>query len=257
MAQRYTAQGQADFLQILLERHRIGPKIKKAEMLKDLNKKVSFEPTNLGRKSISGGMDKEILGLYRVGAKMNNGNLRKEKFISEHGLASGRKGFTLLEIVVVVAVIGLISITLYPSILNTLEKRRLEGAARDILTTIQRAKFQAVKTRLNHRVRFEYIQQGDMDTWVFYIEREDTPGNWSSMPGFLRGFIPANFNVSVNFPNQIVEFSPLGFVSNYSTTQNSIIVQSLKLNEYDQPDQRVLSVFIGGSVQYAKSQSGE
>jgi len=218
---------------------------------------VSFEHPSLERKSISRGMDKEIPGLYRVGAIMYKGNLRKGKFISEQWLASRRKGFTLLEIVIVVAVIGLISITLYPSILNTLEKRRLEGTARDIMTTLQRAKLQAVKTRLNHRVRFEYIQQGDMDTWVFYIEREDTPGNWSSMPGFLRRFIPANFNVSVNFPSQIVEFSPLGFVSNYSTTQNSITVQSLKLNDYDQPDQRILSVFIGGSVQYAKSQSGE
>ena len=89
------------------------------------------------------------------------------------------------------------------------------------------------------------------------MEREDNPGSWNSMPGFNRKFLPASFNVTVNFPTQIVQFSPLGFVSNYSSTQNSITVQSAKLNDYSQYDQRVINVFIGGSVQYIKSQSGE
>jgi hypothetical protein len=106
-------------------------------------------------------------------------------------------------------------------------------------------------------VRFDFINQGEMDLWCYYVEREDTPGSWNSMPGFNRKFLPPNFNVTVNFPDQIVQFSPLGFISNYSSSQNSVSVQSDKLTRYNQPDQRVISVFVGGTVEYTKTQGGE
>ncbi len=125
------------------------------------------------------------------------------------------------------------------------------------MTTLQRAKFQAVKSRINHRVRFDFIPQGEMNVWCYYVEREDTPGIWNSMPGFNRRFLPPHFNVTVNFPDQIVQFSPLGFISNYSSSQNTMTVQSDKLNRYNQPDVRVISVFVGGTVEYTKTQGGE
>lgn len=170
--------------------------------------------------------------------------------------APKQKGFTLIEMVVAMAIIGILCLVLYPSILNTLETRKLENSTRQVVTSLQRAKFEAVKTRINHRVRFDFINQGEMNLWSYVVEREDNPGSWNSMPGFNRKFIPAQFNVTVNFPNQIVQFSPLGFISNYNVVQSSLTVQSSKLNDYNQFDQRLLSVFIGGSVRYTKSQSG-
>jgi prepilin-type N-terminal cleavage/methylation domain-containing protein len=166
--------------------------------------------------------------------------------------ASRQRGFTLLEVMVAMAIVGLMALVLYPSIINSLETRSLENASRDILTTLQRAKFEAVKTRINHRVRFEYRH----DIWTYFVEREDTPGHWNSMPSFSQRFIPAKFTATVSFPNQIVQFSPLGFVSNYDSNQNSLSIQSPKLGQYNQPDQRVISVYIGGSVQFTKSQGG-
>jgi len=176
----------------------------------------------------------------------------------DRGLSASRqRGFTLLEVMVAVAIIGMMALVFYPSIINSLETRSLENASRDVLTTLQRAKFEAVKSRINHRVRFDFINQGGMDLWAYYVEREDSPGDWNSMPDFSRKFIPFKFNVTVSFPNQIVQFSPLGFVSNYDSTQNSIIIQSDKLDRYNQPDQRVISVYIGGSVQFTKAFGGE
>jgi prepilin-type N-terminal cleavage/methylation domain-containing protein len=180
--------------------------------------------------------------------------ISQHKIDSDRALpASRQRGFTLIEILVAVAIIGMVSLVLYPSIINSLETRSLENASRDILNTLQRAKFEAVKTRINHRVRFELSH----DIWMYFIEREDNPGSWNSMPGFNRRFIPTKFTATVNFPNQIVQFSPLGFVSNYDSTQNSISIQSPKLGHYNQPDQRVVSVYIGGSVQFTKVQGGE
>lgn len=182
---------------------------------------------------------------------------RQKSINPRNRLPAGQRGFTLIEMVVAVAIIGIVSIVLYPSIMNSLETRKLENSTRQIVTTLQRAKFEAVKSRINHRVRFDFINQGNMDLWCYYVEREDNPGSWNSMPGFNRKFIPAKFNVTVNFPNQIVQFSPLGFVSNYNTAQNSITIQSDKLDSFNQYDERVVSVYVGGSVQYTKSQGGE
>jgi len=160
--------------------------------------------------------------------------------------ASARKGFTLVEILVAVAIIGIMAIIFYPNILNTLETRKIEGSAREILTNLQRAKFQAVKTKLNHRVKFEAVGEG----WIYSIEKEDNPNEWNIMRGFLKKSIPSEFQVNVDFPNETVEFSPLGLVANYSSTQNTITLQSLKLATYGKPNQRIIKVIAGGSIQY-------
>jgi prepilin-type N-terminal cleavage/methylation domain-containing protein len=175
---------------------------------------------------------------------------KHEKASARDRYVSARKGFTLIEILAAVAIIGLMTLIFYPNIMNTLETRKIEGSARTVLTTLQRAKFQAVKTKLNHRVRFEAVGDG----WVYVIEKEDNPTEWSTMRGFLKKSIPSAFQVNVNFPSETVEFSPLGLVSNYSSTQNSITLSSAKLATYGKPDQRVITVIAGGSIQYIVSE---
>ncbi len=167
------------------------------------------------------------------------------------------KGFTFIEVMVVVGILAMILAAIYPSIMNTMEVRRLENSARDILSTMQRTKFEAVKTKINHRVGF--LNEGGI--WYYFIEREDTPGTWNLLPGFVRKEIPQRFVISVNFPDLVgtpdkgVEFSPLGFVTNFDTNLNSISLQSQKLQGYGQPDLRIVSAFAGGSIHYEKTGS--
>ena len=172
-------------------------------------------------------------------------------------MTKSTKGYTFIEVLVVIGIIGLILAALYPSILNTLETRGIENSARDILTTMQRAKFQAVKTKLNHRVGF----LNDGGAWSYLIERENTPGTWITMPGFIRKEVPTKFNIVVNYPDVIgtpdkgVVFSPMGFVINFDTNQNSLSLQSDKLKGGGQPDLRIVAVFAGGSIHYNKTGS--
>ena len=167
---------------------------------------------------------------------------------------SARKGFTLVEVLTAVAIIGLMALIFYPNIMNTLESRKIEGSAREVLMILQRAKFQAVKTKLNHRVRF--YEENENGVWFYLIEREDNPADWNTIRGFIRKQIPSEFQVVVDFPGEpehlhpTVEFSPLGLVSNYSPDLNSITLQSIKLEAYGRPDQRIIEVIAGGSIQY-------
>ena len=163
------------------------------------------------------------------------------------------KGFTLIELLVAIAIIGIMVGSFYPSILNSLETRSLENEAREILMTMEQTKFRAVKSKLNHRIRFD-SSTGQLR---YLVEREDTPGTWNEIPGVISKTMSSKFNITLNLPTlDVVVFSPLGFVTNYDTDNNNITIQSDKLKGFNQPDQRVVRVLAGGSIQYIKSESG-
>jgi len=161
---------------------------------------------------------------------------------------SAQKGYTLFELMLALGIVGILSLVAYPSILNSLKTRSLENEAREIQGILHTAKFQAVKSRLYHRVKFEYLN----NQWIYYIEREDTPNDWNMVPGYTRKTINVELNVTMNLPSDIVVFSPLGFISNFASGQNSITLQSNRLQQQGQPSQRILSVFAGGSIKYTK-----
>lgn len=159
------------------------------------------------------------------------------------------RGFTLVEVLLVVAIVGVLLMIAYPNIRNSLEVRNLENEAREVLTTLQQTKFQAVKTKLNHRLTFD----NSSGTWVYYIEREVQYNVWQEIPGTIRRSIPSKYTVTINLPNQQVVYSPLGMVLNYDTTLNNISIRYPNLSLQGQPSTRTITTFAGGSVEYAKS----
>jgi hypothetical protein len=56
------------------------------------------------------------------------------------------------------------------------------------------------------------------------------------------------------FPGEAV-FSTSGTFPAFNAAQNSITLQSPKLDRPDVMDERVLSIFLGGSIQYTKKKS--
>ncbi len=163
-----------------------------------------------------------------------------------------KKGFTLVELLIVVAILGVIMLASYPSVLSSLETRTLENCARDIISSIQQAKFQAVNTKLNHRVIFS----NSTGSWAFWIEEETSPGTWVRQVKYPYKEIPSKLTATIDLPlSQAVEYSSVGLVTNFDSLHNTITLQSDKLRNYTQPDLRILTLFAGGSIEYEKSQS--
>jgi len=159
------------------------------------------------------------------------------------------RGFTAIEMIVVVAILGILLVASYPAILNTLETRGLENEAREVLTTLHQVKFQAVKLKLKHRLTFDNSE----GYWAYYVEREEQSGTWVKVSQEWRKTIPAKYVVTVNVPNQVVVFNPLGMVLNYNPAQHNISLQSPNLSAKGQPGTRNIIIYAGGSIQYVKS----
>ena len=162
------------------------------------------------------------------------------------------KGYTLISLLVAIAVIGMIGMAVAPQIINTMELRNLENSAQEVVTTLDRAKFQSIKTKLNHRVRFDNTS----GSWMMLTEQETAAGTWDEVPGFVPKPLSLKFSITFNLPADLsVVFSPAGLVLNYDATNHSIVLQSDRMARYDQLDQREVLIYFGGSVRYLKSSS--
>jgi len=161
-----------------------------------------------------------------------------------------RRGFTLIEMLISIAIIGILTVGSIPSILNSIEVRSLDNAARDIVSSLQQAKWQAVTGKLNHRVRF-VVTSG---VWTYQIETENPAGTWTAEPRTSIKRVPTKFTVGMNLPTgYTVVFTPIGFISGYSSTLNSITLSSSKLGGLSQPNCWTIRVFASGSFQLQKA----
>jgi prepilin-type N-terminal cleavage/methylation domain-containing protein len=158
-------------------------------------------------------------------------------------------GFTLFELLVVLAIFGILGMVSYPSVRNVFEIRSLDAAARDVTSTLQLAKWQAVNTKLNHRVRFVSAA----NRWSYLIEVENPSGTWTAKPGLPAKSIDFLYTVTVNLPaNSSIIFEPTGFINGFDSAHNQVSLSSAKLAKLGEPNRRVIRFYASGSVQFLK-----
>ena len=161
-----------------------------------------------------------------------------------------RAGFTLIEMLISIAIIGILTVGSIPSILNSIEVRSLDNAARDIVSSLQLAKWQAVSGKLNHRVSF----LATAGVWSYRIESENPPGTWTAEPRTTIKSVPTKFTVGMNLPaGYTVVFTPIGFLSGYDSTLNTVTLTSAKLGGLSQPNRWTIRIFASGSFQLLKA----
>lgn len=77
-------------------------------------------------------------------------------------------GFTLIELMITVAIVAILAYLAAPSFQETLQKQRVEGAAEGLLAALHNAKAEAIKTNSAMRIVFTPTGTGTThSTWCY------------------------------------------------------------------------------------------
>jgi prepilin-type N-terminal cleavage/methylation domain-containing protein len=111
------------------------------------------------------------------------------------------RGITLIELVVVMAIIAIGAALIAPNIGAWLPNYRLRSATRDVVSALREAQMRAISSNILYRVSFDPIANG------YIIQFQDTGGNWINY-GDSREF-PSGIVISgTTFPGDKANFSP-------------------------------------------------
>jgi type IV fimbrial biogenesis protein FimT len=117
------------------------------------------------------------------------------------GGARGASGFTLIEVLVTVIILGTLLTIAIPGFLKWLPNYRLNGAARDFYSNIQLAKSLAIRQRANTFISFED------DTYT--VTRNGTSFKTTNLKDYGSGVSFASGSTTAN-----IEFTPMGMTTN-------------------------------------------
>ena len=79
-----------------------------------------------------------------------------------------KRGFTLLEVIIVVGMIGIMAAIAIPTVMSWVPNYKLKAAARDVYSTLQKARSMAVKFNRDAAVQFDPTGDGSYsicDDW--------------------------------------------------------------------------------------------
>ena len=145
---------------------------------------------------------------------------------------SNAKGFTLAELMIVVAVIGILSAITTPILLSQLPNYRLTGTVRAISSTLQYAKMSAASTGKEYKVQFlldtspqrYQLQQGNLfngsDAWTDVRVSQEIPAQVHIDHG-------TDYKGSHTAGKSIITFNPTGTASS-----GGVYLENSKGNRY-------------------------
>jgi prepilin-type N-terminal cleavage/methylation domain-containing protein len=116
-------------------------------------------------------------------------------------------GFSLVELLVVIALIGLLALWGVPALLNTLNRARLVGASKELATMFQVARLEAIKKgglngNLRNQVSVVFYDEGNRTVEVLLDESSDGTFNPVTRRGGLYN-LPNGVNLQA--PGEAVE----------------------------------------------------
>jgi type II secretion system protein H len=146
-----------------------------------------------------------------------------------------KKGFTLVELMVVIAIIGIISAISSLNLATGLPKYRLKRASRNITSRLREARSKAIKTNFTVIVQFDTDRNSYSINGKIYTDTgENTKNALSSYYGSVLSFERGNYKASssVTSPGKRVTFNSRGmcpslgsiYISNNKGDVNKIAI---------------------------------
>ena len=132
-----------------------------------------------------------------------------------------KKGYTLIEMMVVVAIIGVLSAMAVPTYISYLPHLRLNSAVRDLISYARSARSQATITGRNTQLNFILTTYPTPDTTQILDDSTaligyaiTTPFNVEISEVRVGGGVYNSGNSATDWPNDMIRFTPLGSVVN-------------------------------------------
>lgn len=117
------------------------------------------------------------------------------------GSARRQGGYTLIEAMLVLAVLGVLLVMAIPNFMNMMEKRRVLAAAEAIYSDLRWARSESIKRNIEVRIRFN-----EGSNWSYTINADPTGANTPLKT--VNGSDYPRTSIRVTFDHDYTTFSP-------------------------------------------------
>lgn len=166
---------------------------------------------------------------------------KRKRFVKEtHNCATS--GFTLIEVIIVLAVVGIMAAIAVPNFYKWLPGMKLKGASRDLYSNMQKARMQAVKENRDISIRFNTATTPgfyyfDMDDDGSYTAGEFRQNLASYKYGidFFSDSAPTNWNNDPCTMASVITFSKTGTANSgtvYLENEKKTIIYAVTSHVY-------------------------
>ncbi len=102
---------------------------------------------------------KQVILLYKTICSKRSSLLNSplRRFVSSY--LSNQKGFSFIEVVMVMVIIGIVCTMAVPSMTGMMKSYRLKSAANDLASTLQLARMTAISQNANSVINFDTANQ--------------------------------------------------------------------------------------------------
>ena len=121
-----------------------------------------------------------------------------------------KAGFTLTELMVVIAILALLAAFGIPNFMAWLPKHKLNSAADELVSTLQLSKLRAIREHTNVAVTFDFVN----NTYLAFLDNGANPGNGIREADEIiikTGRMPAGIDLQNTGLGALVQFNRRGF----------------------------------------------